>query len=140
MAGNFEQLPRRNPRDDEESFRKQEAKLHGYHVFPNNPRAASLLTKDILGQTTPEEKAELHGYHVFPNNPRAASLLTKDILGQTTPEEKAELAKYFERKKFSPEVNSLWDKVKARDPNVEQVDMSQGKALKFSPGDDEKIK
>ena len=118
---------------------EEKTELRGYLVFPNNLRAASLLMRDILGLTTEEEKAELRGYLVFPDNPEAASLLTKDILGQATEEEKAELRKYFQRKQFSPKVNSLWDKVEAGDPNVKQVAMSQGGAIKVSPTDPEKI-
>ena len=106
MTGKFEQFRGGNPHENQSSaqegarqklFSEEKAKLQGYRTFPNNPRAADLLAKDILGQTTEEEKAELQGYRTFPNNPRAADLLAKDILGQTTEEEKAELAKYFER-------------------------------------------
>ena len=53
------------------------------------------------------------------------------------------MEKYFQLKdqyeRFSPEVISLWDKVEAGDPNVEQVEMSQGKAIEVSPEDNEKI-
>lgn len=53
------------------------------------------------------------------------------------------MEKYFQLKdqyeRFSPEVISLWDKVEAGDPNVEQVEMSQGKAIEVSPKDNEKI-
>ena len=163
MANNFEQSHRGNPHENESSAQEgagqglsleEKAELQGRIYFPNNPKAADLLKMYILKQTTEdaglgryfteEEEAELDGYFIFRDNPTAADLLTRLFLEKITEKERKELEEYFQeyfqRKKFSPEVNSLWDKVKARDPNVEQVDMSQGKALKFSPGDDEKIK
>ena len=153
MANNFEQSHRGNPHENESSAqegarqglsREEKAELQGNIFFRDNPIAADILTRSILGRTTPEEEAKLDGYFIFRDNPTAADLLTRLFLEKITEKERKELEEYFQeyfqRKKFSPEVNSLWDKVKARDPNVEQVDMSQGKALKFSPGDDEKIK
>lgn len=110
--------------------------------FPQerNPRKDELLTRQREGQAlSREEKAELQGIFAFSDNPRGASLLMRDVLGQTTEEEKTELRKHFQRKQFSPEVNALWDKVEAGDPNVEQVAMSQGKAIEISATDPEKI-
>lgn len=110
-----------------------------------NPREYELLTKQRLlakqreGRLSREEAAELHGILTFPDDPRAAELLSKDVLGQTSKEEKKELGKYSRLQQFSPEVNALWDKVEAGDPNVEQVTMSQGKAIEVSPADKEKI-
>jgi len=105
-----------------------------------NPRKDELLAKQREGQElSREEAAELQGLFAFPDNPQGASLLAKDVLGQTTEEEKEKLRKYFQRKQFTPEVNSLWDRVEAGDPNVEQVAMSQGKAIEVSPDDQEKI-
>ena len=71
MTGKFEQFRGGNPHENQSSaqeearqklFSEEEAKLQGYRTFPNNPRAADLLAKDILGQTTEEEKAELAKY------------------------------------------------------------------------------
>lgn len=105
-----------------------------------NPRKDELLTKQREGQElSREEAAELQGLFAFPDNPQGASLLMKDVLEQTSEEEKEKLRKYFQRKQFSPEVNSLWDRVEAGDPNVEQVAMSQGKAIEVSSSDQEKI-
>jgi len=105
-----------------------------------NPRKDELLARQREGgEITHEEAAELQGIFAFPDNPRGASLLMRDVLDQTTEEEKTELRKHFQRKQFSPEVNALWDKVEARDPNVEQVAMSQGKAVEVSATDAEKI-
>ena len=111
--------------------------------YGGNRRRSELWARKTAGQElSSKEEAELHGYNIFSNNPEAANLLAKDILGQTTPEERAKLDEYFQhknqREKFSPEVNYLWDRVEAGDSNVEQVDMSQGKAIKVSPGDKEK--
>lgn len=106
--------------------------------FERNPRKDELLAKQREGQKlSREEAAELQGLLAFPDNPEAASLLMKDVLGQTTQEEKEELRKHFRRKQFSPEVDALWDRVEAGDPNVEQVAMSQGKAIEVSPTDQE---
>ena len=153
MTGKFEQFRGENPHENESSAqegagqglsREEKAELQGNTFFRDNPIAADLLTRSILERTTPKEEAKLDGYFIFRDNPRAADLLTKLFLGKITEKEREELEKYFQeyfqRKKFSPGVNSLWNKVKARNPNVKQVDMNQGKALKFSPGDDEKIK
>ena len=112
--------------------------------YTRNPRKDELWARKIAGQElSPQEEAELHGYNIFPDNPEAANLLMRGVLGLSmTEEEKAKLEKYFQRKnqheKFSPEVNYLWDRVEAGDPNVKQVDMSQGKALEVSPGNDKK--
>lgn len=105
-----------------------------------NPRKKELFTRQREGQElSREEAAELQGIFAFPDNPQGASLLMRDVLGQTTEEEKTKLRKHFQRKQFSPEVNALWDKVEAGDPNVEQVAMSQGKAIEVSEADPEKV-
>jgi len=146
MASNFEQFRGENPHKNESSAQEgagqglsleKKAELQERTYFPNNLRAADLLMREILKRTTPKEEAELDGYFIFRDNLRAADLLKSGILGQTTEEELIQHKN--QHGKFSPEVNSLWDKVKARDSNVEKVDMSQGKAIKVSPEDDEKI-
>lgn len=105
-----------------------------------NPRKDELLARQREGQElSREEAAELQGVFAFSENPRGANLLMRDVLGQTTEEEKTELRKHFQREQFSPEVNALWDKVEAGDPNVEQVATSQGKAIEVSEADPEKI-
>ena len=99
-----------------------------------------MLARQRAGQElSSEEEAELRGYLAFPDNSEAAYLLMREALGQATEEEKEKLRKYFQRKQFSPEVNSLWDRVEKGDLNVKQVAMNQGKALEVFPGDDEKI-
>ena len=104
------------------------------------PRKDELLAKQQGGQElSHEEAAELQGLFAFPDNPQGANLLMKDVLGKTSEKEKEKLKKCFQREQFSPEVNSLWDRVEAGDPNVEQVAMSQGKAIEVSPTDPEKI-
>lgn len=109
-------------------------------VQERNPRKDELLVRQREGQElTREEAAELQGIFAFPDNPRGADLLMRDVLEKTTEEEKTELRKHFQRKQFSPEVNALWDRVEAGDPNVEQVAMSQGKAIEVSAADPEKI-
>lgn len=105
-----------------------------------NPRKDVLLARQRGGQElSREEAAELQGIFAFPENPRGARLFMRDVLEQTSEEEKKELRKHFQRKGFSPEVNTLWDRVEAGDPNVEQVAMSQGKAIEVSLTDQEKI-
>lgn len=105
-----------------------------------NPRKSELLARQREGHELPrKEAAELQGLIAFSENQRGANLLMKDVLGQITKEEKKELKKHFQRKRFSPEINTLWDKVEAGDPNVKQVAMSQGKAIEVSQADPEKI-
>jgi|GEM_PF-1623804 len=109
---------------------------------PNQLRGESLPGQQLSGILS-EKEAKLHAHLVFPNNPRAAELLRKEILGQITEEEQEELNGYFRQKlqheKFSPEVNALWDRVEAGDPNVLQIGMSQNGAVEVSPDDPEKI-
>ena len=119
--------------DNFENFEKFDYELE------RNYRKDELLAKQREGKLSPEEEAELQGILAFPDNPRAAKLLKRDVLGQTTEEEKEELRKYFQRKQFSPEINALWDRVEAGDPNVELVEMSQGGAVEVTPTDAEKI-
>jgi len=106
----------------------------------SNPRKDELLARRLDGlELSREEAAELQGYLAFPDNPRGANLLMKDVLEQTSEEEKTELRKHFQRKRFSPEVNALLDRVEANDSNVEQVAMSQGKTVEVSATDEEKV-
>ncbi|KKT34732.1 MAG: hypothetical protein UW24_C0022G0003 [Parcubacteria group bacterium GW2011_GWA2_44_12] len=105
-----------------------------------NPRKDELLARQREGQKlSREDAAELQGIFAFPDNPRGADLLMRDVLGKTTEKEKTELKKHFQREQFSPEVNALWDRVEAGDPNVVQVTMSQGKAIEVSVAGQEKI-
>jgi uncharacterized protein YnzC (UPF0291/DUF896 family) len=109
------------------------------HFFEEfSPRRSELEEKERKGTITDEEKAELLGLRVFPDNPRGAQLHTKEVLGTITEEEKAELYKLRRRKKFSPEINQLFDRVEAGDPNVEQVDTNTGKAVEVTPEGEEK--
>lgn len=39
-----------------------EARKHAWAVFPDNPRAAFLLERELLGKITDEEKRELNRY------------------------------------------------------------------------------
>ncbi len=90
-----------------------------------------------------EEQAELMKLIAFPENPRGAELRKKQLLGQITAEEEKELRRLyqlkFRQKNNTPAVVRLWERVEANDPNVEQVDMGNGKLVEVSPTEEEKI-
>lgn len=109
----------------------------------SDPRETELMQKKRDNTITEEEKGELYGLRVFPNNPRGQELRKKEHLGLLTHEEKEELRRINQLKtrqeKMTPELQDLWKRTEAKDPNIEQVSMNQGKSIEVSP-DDEKEK
>lgn len=73
------------------------AERQARNAYPNNPRAAELQKKMILGTITQPEMSELRGIASFPDNPRAAALYAKQDAGTITPAEQEELGGYFSR-------------------------------------------
>ena len=73
------------------------AERQARNAYPNNPRAAALQKKMILGTITKPELSELRGIASFPNNPRGALLYAKQDAGTITPAEQEELRGYFSR-------------------------------------------
>jgi hypothetical protein len=119
MTGKFEQFRGGNPHDSEDKLFAQGGARQG------------------LSQ---EEEARLRGHLVFPDNLAAADLYRRSILGEKlTPKEVATLEECLSFRRFIQRANSALKELEATGPNVEQVAMSQGKALEVSPGDDEKI-
>ena len=108
---------------------------------PENARQKELQSR--YGNLSEEEKAELTGLNVFPDNPRGAELRKKEALGLIGNEEKEELRRLYQLKtrqeKNSPDIQKLWERVEGNDPNVAQVDMSNGKAVEISPTEAEKV-
>jgi len=102
-----------------------------------NPREIELAKKEGDKTITEEEKRELFGIRVFPNNPRGQELRKKEHLGLLSPEEKEELRRSNQLKTrqetMTPELQKLWERTEANDPNVEQVSMNQGSSVEVSP-------
>jgi hypothetical protein len=73
------------------------AERQARNAYPDNPRAAALQKKMILGTITEPEKSELRGIASFPDNPRGAMLYAKLDAGTITPVEQEELRGYFSR-------------------------------------------
>ncbi|MES1243469.1 MAG: DUF4157 domain-containing protein [Acidobacteriota bacterium] len=73
------------------------AERQARNAYPNNPRAAALQKKRILGTITKPELSELRGIASFPDNPRAAMLYAKQDAGTITPAEQEELRGHFSR-------------------------------------------
>jgi hypothetical protein len=73
------------------------AERQARNAYPNNPRAAALQKKMILGTITKPEMSELRGFASFPDNPRGAMLYAKQDAGTITPAEQEELRGYFSR-------------------------------------------
>ncbi len=73
------------------------AERQARNAYPNNPRAAALQKKMILGTITKPELSELRGIASFPDNPRGAMLYAKQDAGTITPAEQDELRGYFSR-------------------------------------------
>jgi hypothetical protein len=73
------------------------AERQARNAYPNNPRAAELQKKMILGTITKPELSELRGIASFPDNPRAAALYAKQDAGTITPAEQEELRGHFSR-------------------------------------------
>jgi len=107
---------------------------------PQQPdRRQELQSRQIAGQTSPEENAELMGLYAFPDNPRGQELRRKDALGTITEAERKELAKQYQLKDFSPELIDLITRSEASDPNVSLVNMSDGRTITVKPDDTEKV-
>lgn len=65
--------------------REEQAELQGLDGYPDNPRAAALYKKKVLGEKlTREEQAELQGFDIYPFNRRAAVLYVKEVMGTIT--------------------------------------------------------
>ncbi|MBA4320033.1 MAG: hypothetical protein C0412_16655 [Flavobacterium sp.] len=113
----------------------------GFNVKQKSPREIDLFKKEKTGNITEEEKGELYGLRVFPNNPRGQELRKKEHLGFLTPEEKEEFRRLCQLKKraetMSPELQKLWERTEANDPNIEQVSMNQGKSIEVLPDDEQ---
>lgn len=73
------------------------AERQARNAYPNNPRAAALQKKMILGTITKPEMSELRGIASFPDNPRGALLYAKQDAGTITPAEQEELRGCFSR-------------------------------------------
>ena len=108
---------------------------------PENARQKELQSR--YENLSEEEKAELMGLNVFPDNPRGAELRKKEALGLIGNEEKEELRRLYQLKtrqeKNSPDIQKLWERVEGNDPNVAQVEMSNGKSVEVSPTQAEKV-
>lgn len=109
-----------------------------------SPREIELTEKKHKGTITPEEEGELYGLRVFPDNLRGQELEKREYLGIITKEEEEELIRLRQLQKrektMSPELQKLWERVEANDPNVVLVDMNQENLVEVSPDDeDEKV-
>jgi len=111
----------------------------GFGSKQRSPREIELAKKEGDKIITEEEKGELYGLRVFPNNPRGQELRKKEHLGLLDPEEKEELRRLNQLKTrqetMTPELQKLWERTEANDPNVEQVSMNQGSSVEISPED-----
>ena len=119
-------------------------KLQGGFEFPElqgDSRRRELEAR--YESLTKEEQAELFGLRAFPNNPRGAKLRKKEVLGLLNPEEEKELRRLYQLKdrqeNCTPAIQILWERVKASDPNVEQVRMGDGKFIEVAPTEEEKV-
>lgn len=83
--------------DESAAASPETAERQARNAYPNNPRAAALQKKMILGTITKPEMSELRGIASFPDNPRGALLYAKMDAGTITPAEQEELRGYFSR-------------------------------------------
>ncbi|MDA2921985.1 hypothetical protein MYX07_01825 [Patescibacteria group bacterium AH-259-L07] len=117
----------------------EEIKPFEFEKGLEDPRRTELEEKEKKKTITPEEQAELFGLRLFPDDPRGADLRKKEALETITPEEQEELRRLYQlktrKKKFTPEVQELWEKVEQGDPNVIRVDMNQGQSCEIEPHD-----
>jgi len=113
----------------------------GFGITQKSPREIELAKKVGDKIITEEEKGELYGIRVFPNNPRGQELRKKEHLGLLNPEEKEELRRLNQletrQKTMTPELQRLWERTEANDPNVEQVSMNQGGSVEVLPDDEQ---
>jgi len=117
-----------------------------FQEFDGNERPDNLRREKLQSRyetLNEEEKAELMGLNIFPDNPRGIELRKKEALGLIADDERGELRKLYQLKtrqeKNTPAIQKLWERIEANDPNVEQVDMGSGKAIKVTPTEEEKI-
>ena len=115
--------------------------FEGFGSKQRRPREIELAKKEGVKTITEEEKGELFGLRVFPNNPRGQELRKKEHLGPLSPEEKEELRILNQLKArqetMTPELQELWERTEANDPNVEQVSMNQGSSVEVLPDDEQ---
>jgi len=113
----------------------------GFGNKERGPREIELAKKEGNKTITEEEKGELYGLRVFPNNPRGQELRKKEHLGLLAPEEKEELRRLNQLKTrqetMTPELQELWERTEAKDPNIEQVSMNQGSSVEVSLEDEQ---
>lgn len=113
----------------------------GFRSEQRSPREIELTKKEADKTITEEEKGELYGLRIFPNNPRGQELRKKEHLGLLTPEEKEELKRLYQLKErqetMTPELQELWERTEANDPNVEQVSMNHGSSVEVLPDDEQ---
>lgn len=95
----------------------EEAERQARNAYPNNPHAAALRKKMILGTITPAELSELRGIASFPDNPRAALLYAKQDAGTITPAEQEELRGHFSRRQAQQ--RDVEDRLLSLDPGRE---------------------
>lgn len=115
--------------------------FEGFGSKQRSPREIELTKKESDKSITEEEKGELYGIRVFPNNPRGQELRKKEHLGLLTTEEKEELRRLNQLKTrqetMTPELQKLWERTEANDPNVEQISMNQGGSVEVLPDDEQ---
>ena len=115
--------------------------FEGFETKQRSPREIELTQKEGEREISEEEKGELYGLRVFPNNPRGQELRKKEHLGLLTSEEKEELIRLNQlktrREKMTPELQKIWERTEANDPDVEQVSMNHGKSVEVSPADEQ---
>jgi len=128
---------------DMKKFTKQFGNFHfkDFESKQRSPREIELAKKEGEKTITEEEKGELYGIRVFPNNPRGQELRKKEHLGLLTLEEKEELRRLNQLKTrqetMTPELQELWERTEAKDPNVEQVSMNQSSSVEVSLEDEQ---
>ena len=100
-----------------------------------------LTKKENSGTITEEEKGELYGLRVFPDNLRGQELRKKEHLSLLSQSEKEELRRLYQLKNrqesMSYELQKLWERTEANDPNVVQVSMNNGKLVKVQLNDEQ---
>ncbi len=115
--------------------------LESFGSKQRSPREIELAKKEGDKTITEEEKGELYGIRVFPNNPRGQELRKKEHLGLLNSEEKEELRRLNQLKTrqetMTPELQKLWERTEANDPNIEQVSMNQGSSVEVLPDDEQ---
>ena len=100
-----------------------------------------LTKKENSGTITEEERGYLYGLRTFPDNFRGQELRKKEHLGFLSQSEKEELRRLYQLKNrqesMSYELQKLWERTEANDPNVVQVSMNNGKLVKVLLNDEQ---